>query len=100
MKNWISISGWREIKTVWANIYHVLAATILLNFLTNSAASGAEADTTDAAEAPSMELLEFLGEFQTEDRQWIDPLKLVASERSDKSTQSAPRPDDEDKPDE
>lgn len=32
-----------------------------------------------AAQAPLLELLEFLGEWQTEDGEWIDPESLVSS---------------------
>jgi hypothetical protein len=31
---------------------------------------------SDAGEAPSAELLEFLGEFSAENGEWIDPLEL------------------------
>jgi hypothetical protein len=30
--------------------------------------------------APSMELLEFLGEWETDDGEWLDPIKLLESE--------------------
>ena len=32
---------------------------------------------------PSLELLEFLGEWETEDGVWIDPLSLLETEESD-----------------
>ncbi|MBU1405959.1 MAG: hypothetical protein KKE83_02370 [Proteobacteria bacterium] len=50
----------------------VLGATALLMLLlTGNPASGAEQKTREAH--PSLELLEFLGEFQTKDGVWFDP---------------------------
>lgn len=31
----------------------------------------------DAIETPSMELLEFLGNWETSDGEWVDPIKLL-----------------------
>lgn len=50
----------------------VLGATALLMLLlTGNPASGAGQKTREAQ--PSLELLEFLGEFQTKDGVWFDP---------------------------
>lgn len=75
MRNWISINGWRKNKTVWVNKYQYFAALLLLSVATIAYA--------DAEETPSMEFLEFLGEFQTEDGEWIDPINLMDMEQSE-----------------
>lgn len=45
-------------------------------------AHSAENDDTDngAPEAPNLELLEFLGQFETDEGQWIDPDSLLTDE--------------------
>ncbi|MEW8323048.1 MAG: hypothetical protein AB2606_10435 [Candidatus Thiodiazotropha taylori] len=48
----------------------------LLLFLTTSAVLAGEAQS-GAEEPPSMELLEFLGGFETPEGEWLDPLLLV-----------------------
>ena len=75
MKSWISINGWRKSTTVWVKTYQLFTALLLLNFV-----AVAHAETGDS---PSMEFLEFLGEFQTDDGEWIDPLKLLDMEQSE-----------------
>ncbi|MFQ5488483.1 MAG: hypothetical protein ACE5ET_08600 [Gammaproteobacteria bacterium] len=42
--------------------------------------------------APSLELLEFLGAWETPEGQWVDPLSLVRDEDG-KAAPAAPRPD-------
>jgi len=37
----------------------------------------------DSDEKPSMELLEFLGEWQTKDGEWIDPMRFLTVNDSD-----------------
>jgi hypothetical protein len=37
----------------------------------------------DAVEAPSMELLEFLGDWETKDGEWLDPLQLLEELEAD-----------------
>ena len=46
---------------------------LLLLGLMSLAPAGAE----DVAEEPSMELLEFLGDWETQDGEWLDPLQLL-----------------------
>ncbi len=41
---------------------------------------------------PSLELLEFLGAWETPEGQWVDPLSLVRDEDG-KAAPAAPRPD-------
>ena len=56
---------------------------LLLSML--SAGYGAEQET-DAVESPAMpdlEFLEFLGQFETEEEEWIDPGSLLAEEFTD-----------------
>ncbi|MCG8487831.1 MAG: hypothetical protein AB2551_21550 [Candidatus Thiodiazotropha sp.] len=48
----------------------------LLLFLTTGAVLAGEVQS-GAEEAPSMELLEFLGGFETPEGEWLDPLMLV-----------------------
>lgn len=48
----------------------------------------------DVAEAPSLELLEFLGSWETADGQWQDPLDMV--EELDNADTSEPRAKHED----
>jgi len=75
---------------VWVNETHWITALFLLSV---SAIAYAETEET-----PSMEFLEFLGEFQTEDGEWIDPLNLLGMEQSE-SLRKQER-DDEDQPNE
>ena len=75
MKSWISINGWRKRRTVWVKTYQLFTALLLLHVV---AAAHAEND-----DSPSMEFLEFLGEFQTDDGEWTDPLKLLDMEQSE-----------------
>lgn len=37
----------------------------------------------DSNEKPSMELLEFLGEWQTKDGEWVDPMRFLTVNDSD-----------------
>lgn len=90
MRSWISINGWRKSTTVWANSYRIFAALVLLNLVV---AAHAESD-----DSPSMELLEFLGEFQTDDGEWIDPLNLTGMEQSEPNREQ--ERDEEDQPNE
>jgi hypothetical protein len=71
---------------VWVNKTQVVAAILWFNVVVAAYA--------DSEETPSMEFLEFLGEFQTEDGEWIDPLNLVDMQNSEST------PNDEDQPDE
>jgi hypothetical protein len=66
---------------MWVKHYQRLATIILLNLVFAAVAAAADEDSTDM---PSMELLEFLGEFQTEDGEWIDPMELSDMEQSEK----------------
>jgi hypothetical protein len=75
---------------VWANRYRIFAALVLLNIIVV-----AHAENDDS---PSMEFLEFLGEFQTDDGEWIDPLNLLDTEQSEPKREH--ERDEEDQPNE
>jgi hypothetical protein len=61
---------------MWDNKYRLIATLVLLSL-------PAVATAGDSDEAPSEELLEFLGEFQTQDGEWFDPLDLLEVKQSD-----------------
>jgi hypothetical protein len=65
---------------MWVKPFQQFATIVLLNAWLVATAAAANEDTV---EAPSMELLEFLGEFQTEDGEWIDPLDLLDMEQNE-----------------
>jgi hypothetical protein len=78
---------------MWVRQFQQLATVVLMNAWLVAAAAN-----QDSVEAPSLELLEFLGEFQTEDGQWIDPLDLLDMEQSESQSepQSKKQRNDED----
>lgn len=53
-----------------------------------------ETDAGKEEELPSMELLEFLGEWETEDGEWIDPEELdeIALTGQEQKDDNAPNP--------
>ncbi len=52
-----------------------LLGLLMVVLLTNSNVMAAE-EKAPAPQQPSMELLEFLGEWQTDDGEWVDPTAL------------------------
>jgi hypothetical protein len=78
---------------MWVKQYQRFATIILLNLVFAAVAAAADEDSTAM---PSMELLEFLGEFQTEDGEWIDPMELSDTDIE----QSEKQRNDEDQSDE
>lgn len=56
----------------------LIPAALILLLLT--IALDARADSEDK---PSMELLEFLGEWQTKDGEWVDPMRFLTVSDSD-----------------
>ena len=51
---------------------------------------------SEDTEQPSMEFLEFLGEFETQEGMWVDPLSLLDSDETDTETNSSEEdPEDE-----
>jgi len=63
----------------------------LLCLLPAAALAGEPKKGRDEA-APSLELLEFLGAWETPEGQWVDPLSLVR-DGDGKAAPAAPRPD-------
>ena len=64
MKIWNSISGW----TMWNNPVDSLEILLILSL--------ALSPNAFADEPPEMALLEFLGEWETNDGEWLDPSEL------------------------
>lgn len=80
MKKWTFISGLKRVKLM----AELLTVFIMLLFLSIFSFS-VMAD--DKQEKPSTELLEFLGEWETEQGEWFDPfwiLKNIRSKTDDK----------------
>jgi hypothetical protein len=69
---------------VWVSKYQLMTAALLLSLAATAACANPD-------EAPSEELLEFLGEFQTGDGDWIDPLDLLDVSQSDIQQNDVPR---------
>lgn len=61
----------------WVNKHHVLITMLLLGLLADNL------QAADSDDEPSMELLEFLGEWQTDDGKWFDPLNLLDVEQEE-----------------
>lgn len=74
---------------MWVNKNQLLAIAVLLGQA--AAVASAMADE----EAPSEEMLEFLGEFQTQDGEWFDPLNLLEVKQSDFQPEQIQQPDSE-----
>jgi hypothetical protein len=85
MRTWNFMSGWNRMPE---------RLLLILPLLFAPAASG-----QDQAEEPSVEVLEFLGEWQTGEGEWIGPEEMEASEytRLDRLRQS--EQEDEERPD-
>lgn len=66
-----------------------LVATCLLGFFTT--AWGAENE--NAEQLPDLEFLEFLGQFETDSGQWIDPGSLLTEEFGGLIDATTPAPD-------
>ena len=69
MRTWISTYGWTMSKKRVKPMSRVFFFWILLLPLLVVAA--------EVAEAPSLELLEFLGNWETDEGDWQDPLELM-----------------------
>ena len=48
----------------------------------------------DTEESPSMELLEFLGEWQTQEGDWIDPMAFIDAENEESQRSEEDQKDD------
>ncbi len=83
MRTWISTAGWRMTR---ACIRLILAGALLL-----PAGAGALAKEKGKGKPPDMEMLEFLGTFETSGGKVIDPLALPAQPRKGKTTAGSER---------
>lgn len=77
MPTWIFTSGLPKAKTMRARVWGITALLVVL--LAGNPAIGAEQKNKEAQ--PSLELLEFLGEFQTKDGVWFDPTEKEQQKR-------------------
>jgi hypothetical protein len=68
MKIWISIYGWKMKRAQGDRVKRLIVVCMLLPALLPIAM---------AAEEPSLELLEFLGDWETADGEWQDPLEFM-----------------------
>ena len=64
MKTWISTSGWMSMS-------FPVRALVMLTWLVSMGAGAKEEDTDDGT--PAMELLLFLGQWETDNGEWVDP---------------------------
>ncbi len=87
MKIWISTSGCRMTGTY---IRLILAGALLLP----AGATGDLAKEKGKGKPPDMEMLEFLGIFETTDGKMIDPLKLPARSQEEKASTGTERKKD------
>ena len=65
MKIWIFTAGWQLIKRIE---FFIIGLAVVL--------SGGNISAKQAPDNPSMDMLEFLGSFETADGKEIDPMKL------------------------
>ncbi len=63
----------------------VKLARSVVALLTLLLIASAHADGS-STEQPSLEFLEFLGEFETQEGLWVDPLSLLDSEETEKES--------------
>jgi len=76
MRIWNSTAGWRPNR---ACVGFLLAAALVLP-------AGGNAFTKEKKDRPDMEMLEFLGTYETADCKMIDPLQLKESPQAPKKT--------------
>ncbi len=77
MPTWIFTSGLPRVRNMRARVWGITA--LLMVLLGGRPVTGAEQKTREAQ--PSLELLEFLGEFQTKDGAWFDPTEKEQQKR-------------------
>lgn len=80
MKIWISTYGSLRMGFQTNCKFRLLS---LLLFVSFSAANAAEEEIENEIEVPSLEFLEFLGSFETDEGEWIDPESLMSEEFTD-----------------
>ena len=80
MRIWISTAGWRTNRACAGLL---LAAVLMLPAWGNAFAK-------EKKDRPDMEMLEFLGTYETEDGKMIDPLQLKESPQATKTKAKPP----------
>jgi hypothetical protein len=86
---WTSITGWLKRKTTPADLglFLVVAAVLCTEPVLGAEISGKEAAVHEnEANMPSMELLEFLGSWETDAGEWIDPALVEQMPLPDRET--------------
>ena len=53
---------------------------VLISFINSAFGAEQEPNTTAGPEMPDLEFLEFLGQFETDEGEWMDPSSLMADE--------------------
>lgn len=74
MTTWNFIYGWQTMD------YPIRPASLIIFVLLTSPPAGSAAEnpqSSDTFDAPSLELLEFLGSFETDAGEWISPGELM-----------------------
>jgi hypothetical protein len=85
------MNGWQlvsrmSVKKFLVSIQLILPVVLIISLLV--LAFDANADDHDK---PSMELLEFLGEWQTKDGEWVDPMRFLDIDDKDLSRKQRDR---------
>ncbi len=86
MPIWISTHGWPKSRPMPVNPWLIIHVVLWVSLHTAAVAQDGAGDAdkkktaTRAQTAPSLELLEFLGEFETKDGQWVDPAEIEEME--------------------
>jgi len=99
MRIWTSICGW--LKTEYLidaspKISYFKTAVLLCALNYTGAGFTAENESPDENEqTPDLELLEFLGQFQTDAGEWIAPASLLSDEFQELLDSMATEPDDD-----
>ena len=80
--------GWP--RKIWTRVKLILIGSLCLCFLENTTVLAQDSDVKGEAqsessdeEIPSLQFLEFLGEFETDDGEWTDPEDLEKMELAD-----------------
>ncbi len=60
----------------WKNMNYRASLVLLVMILISQSLQAETAETQAGDEAPSLELLEFLGEWESSDGEWVDPADL------------------------
>ncbi len=93
MRIWSFICGWLKLncpinvataqpgtRVVDFKVAEKLATICLLGLISTAQGAENETGTSTAANLPDLEFLEFLGQFETDDGEWVSPGILMAEE--------------------